>query len=71
MVVQMTLIAGQDEMARVLDAAQLLADSSDDEDSQVKLSIIGSLVPILTVLGLKHTIFKNLVAAAKKVHLCS
>ncbi|KAJ3055066.1 hypothetical protein HK097_011629 [Rhizophlyctis rosea] len=62
--VELALIAGQDEMVRVLDTIQGFLDSVDEED--VKIKIYNFLGKELASLGPKHTLFRGLLSNAKK-----
>ncbi|KAI9106007.1 armadillo-type protein [Phlyctochytrium arcticum] len=62
--VELALIAGQEEMGRVLDAIQVLLDTTDDAETRQK--IYGCLGKILGHLGPKHSLFRNLLSNAKK-----
>ncbi|KAJ3041917.1 hypothetical protein HDV00_008426 [Rhizophlyctis rosea] len=62
--VELALIAGQDEMVRVLDTIQGFLDSVDEED--VKIKIYNYLGKELTQVGQKHILFRSLLSNAKK-----
>ena len=65
--VELALIAGQDEMVRVLDTIQGFLDSVDEED--VKIKVYKFLGRELASLGPKHSLFRGLLSNAKKVIL--
>ncbi|KND03924.1 uncharacterized protein SPPG_01373 [Spizellomyces punctatus DAOM BR117] len=62
--VELALISGQDEMAKVLDAIQILLDTTDEADTRRK--VYGCLGKILGHLGPKHSLFRSLLNNAKK-----
>ncbi|KAI9005894.1 armadillo-type protein [Gaertneriomyces semiglobifer] len=62
--VELAVMSGQDEMARVLDAIQIFLDAADEAELRVK--IYGCLGKILGQLGPKHALFRTLLNSAKK-----
>ncbi|KAJ3116086.1 hypothetical protein HDU96_010461 [Phlyctochytrium bullatum] len=62
---ELAIIAGEEEITRLLDALQVYLDTSEDEDSKEK--IYGSLGKLIGIVGSRHVVFKNLLGTAKKV----
>ena len=72
MLVEAALLAGADEMVKVLDSVQTFMDSYEEEEydfENARIQVYNSLARILAQLGLKHPLFRQLTATAKKVCL--
>ncbi|TPX30748.1 hypothetical protein SmJEL517_g05768 [Synchytrium microbalum] len=66
--VEMALLAGADEMMKLLDAIQAFMDAYEDEDddNNLRIHVYSCLSRILVQLGPKHPFFRALIASAKK-----
>ncbi|TPX45274.1 hypothetical protein SeMB42_g04067 [Synchytrium endobioticum] len=67
--VEMSLLAGADEMIKVLDSAQTFMDAYEEDErdgDHTRIQVYSSLTRILAQLGLKHPLFKQLIASTKK-----
>ncbi|KAJ3090469.1 hypothetical protein HK102_003650 [Quaeritorhiza haematococci] len=62
--VELSIIAGPAEMAKVLDAIQAFFDQVTEEE--IKVKVYGSLGRILEHLGPKHPMFRSLITTARK-----
>jgi DUF1009 family protein len=59
----MSLIVGNEEMNRVLDAANSFLDQLDDESMVIK--VYGALAKIFSSMGVKHPLFHGLISKMK------